>query len=507
MAATRKDEPTGKRREWLRDNGIPLITIVACATLLLVGSAARAGDDPLTIEIETGDSVTLLIARHAEEIRRFIPDQGPWRRLSADQVVQRLLRQNLRSLPHGVYPKNLVAIHKDGQIAVTAGAGRPPEPFANNAQLRALVGAIPNQVHDQVEELARQGSVPLRPFTITEDGQSVEVSGKTFRAGEGIRFVGRTAHFHVVGNTRPNLFNVAVWPFAGVPFTFPPSPYYRQIIDGTIALKRAEEGTLARLLAARELRAHDDHYHVTRTFSYEPWQRLVKLAASESTPRIRKALAVSIQVRLLGEHLYISSTDTARDLADLETRLGRLWQAFEDNLDGPQLTFVYDHNAAIERNGKLLLLDRETLSAGEGLNFGFCKFHVHIHGEPGINVAVQPPELDERLVVPKNVFVAQNGESIATKAMGPDLAAMLSQGQIAARDHSYHVTDRFHSDTIRDILQVVSNRDLAPDVREGIKAELDAILAEALPIATEAELLAAATALGQRLDALHAKLP
>jgi hypothetical protein len=481
------------------------LSLGAALLLGLTTTSVAAAD--LTLTVTEGDSVGSLLSHNAARVRDAVSDRGPWQHLSPEQLVRALLRHNMQSLPHGINVGNRVEVSADGTVRVTAGSGKPPTAFASVAQMRNLVAVIPDAVHDHVESLAGEGAIPLRPFAVADDGSAVTVSGETFTAGDGIRFSARTGHFHVI-SPPPMAFNTSVWPFDGVPFEFPPNPFYRVGPDRRVVLKSAGDGTLARLLTDGEIHAHDDHFHITRSYGFEPWQKLVALAAAEDTAPIDKQLAASVQVAFLREHLYISSTDSARDLAALNTRLERAWAAVAAHYDGPQLSFVVQHNAALEQGGKIVRLGDQMLSAGDGLHFGFCKNHVHVVGDDdsGLNMAITPAA-NGPLRVPPNVFVQQRGDQIVLRRMGSALVQALATHALESRDGAYHPGSGLRPEALRAIAEVVGNRKISPEVRGEIRAELDAIRNEAIPVESEPAILRALERLGKRMDELQKGLP
>lgn len=487
---------------------------LGCVAVMVVATAAarpamatEAVDTPLVLRVASGESVTDVLVRCADQVRAFVPDEGPWRDMPASELARELLHSNLGHLPHGIHTGNHVEIAKSGEIRVTAGEGKAPQPFANEAQMRALLAAAPEAVHEQMEALSEMGGLRTQPFTISAEGRAVTIADKTYTAGPGILFQGRTSHFHVVGDKSPIPFTVTVWPLAGMAFSFPHNPYFRATPEGVIELKVGADSGLAQLLASAQIHAHDEHYHLTRTYAFAPWQEIVKLSAGEGNEvdRQKKTVATGVQVRLLGEHVYISMTQFARDIAALNEHISRAWQAISTNLEPSQVGFLVRYNAAIEGDGKLFKWDAVGLNAGEGLHFTVCAEHLHVVGGlgSGIDVAIAPPATGKTLRVPTNVFIGQEGTNIVPRQFGADLARLLKDGVLHASNGTYHLTDKLAPEVFAAVDALVADKDTDAAVRTDLRAQKDAILNDAAPIGSEAELMRFVHTREQRLKRLR----
>jgi hypothetical protein len=473
--------------------------------------------DKLSFEVKKGESVTGIIAAHCKEIRGLIPEAEQWRYLSAEQVCRKLLQDNLGELPHGIHPRNQVVIGRDGSIAVLAGAGKPPETFASRAQMLALATAIPEVVQDHLEDMARQGVIGFLRFTIDADGQRLVVGGRTYQAEPGLTFEGREHHFHVSGKVGDRRFSVAVWPFRDVPFAFPPNPFFRETMDGWIKAKAVTRGSFAQLLGDGQLSPHEEHFHITRKFDDPAWQNIVAMSASAQVDKLQQGLAQSVQVYFIKEHLFISSTDSARDLEALKVRLDRAWRGLNAGLAGPQMNFVLTHNALITPDGKVLHLGDRMLTAGDGLKLGFCRNHIHVLAEDvgaadnadgaanGMNLAVTPPASGQPLVLPDNLFVTLQGDRLIQKTLSPELGRALAHGHLAATDGVYHVGAGFQREAVEGIRAALTDRAVHAEVRASLKARLSELQAAPVPINDEKALFASLADIGQRLLALAAE--
>jgi len=258
-----------------------------------------------------------------------------------------------------------------------------------------------------------------------------------------------------------------------------------------------------------QLLVHDDHYHLTRRFDDPAWQKLLAMSRPDSSyADLQRKVATAGLVVFLQEHLELDPTMYARALARAKLRMARFARAIDAGLVGPQAAFVLEHAAALDVGGKLLTIGSQQISAGEGLKFSFCEHHVHVLGEPGIDVAIPEPAKGATWRVPTNLFVSQDGKKrVNRRPLPADIKRLLVKKKLLAHEHGYHVTRHFEEKVTRLIEGVIADKTRPLATRVKLETELEAVWATALPIHDEGALRSALRHAKELLAAIRARLP
>jgi len=165
------------------------------------------------------------------------------------------------------------------------------------------------------------------------------------------------------------------------------------------------------------------------------------------------------------------------------------------------------YDAELDMGGKLLYLGNQMLSAGEGLQFSFCKYHVHVTGEPGVNVALEPV-IGEPLTVGENAFIEMKDNNLVQlKPLAPAVVALLKSGAIEARDHVYHATSKVAPDALAKLHAVAADESLPEATRSSARQAADALVPTDVPTDTQEHLLASVAELQRRAAAAAASFP
>jgi hypothetical protein len=166
-------------------------------------------------------------------------------------------------------------------------------------------------------------------FEIREDGRLLEVEGKLFRAGNGVRFAYCAGHFHVEDALSRWAHPVEFGEWVGT-LTFPESPLFTARPDGTVvALPGPRQWRL--LLDSGQIQMLRDHWHITATFA-DPSLGKLRAAADdpkrseEARSKARDALfeLMRLRLELKDEAGFDASVATLREAA------ARAWRSVEE---------------------------------------------------------------------------------------------------------------------------------------------------------------------------------
>jgi hypothetical protein len=158
-------------------------------------------------------------------------------------------------------------------------------------------------------------------FEIRDEGRTVEIEGKVFRAAEPLRFAYCANHFHVEEATgkwaQPVDFES---PSGG--FAWPGSIFFEIRPDGTVG-ERPPSSRWRRLSDSGQVRFTRDHWHITEAYDHPRLQAILKTVAN---PALGEAL--KDKARALALDVMRLRLDTGSD-AEFEARLDAIDQAID----------------------------------------------------------------------------------------------------------------------------------------------------------------------------------
>lgn len=151
-------------------------------------------------------------------------------------------------------------------------------------------------------------------FEIAEDGRSLEIEGRRFRAGDGVRFAYDGGHFHVESTSGTWVHVVRLEGVEPGAFELPTSIFYE--LRGDLVEARPASSRWQALADSRQIRFVRDHWHLTE--AYEPLRAAGLLAAADdpSLPEAERDRARGRALEVLRLRLEVGSEE------ELEARLG-----------------------------------------------------------------------------------------------------------------------------------------------------------------------------------------
>ncbi|OGQ84858.1 MAG: hypothetical protein A2289_04510 [Deltaproteobacteria bacterium RIFOXYA12_FULL_58_15] len=483
--------------------------LVCMSTCCAVSCATTPKD--LVYPISRGDSLQHVLDRNIAQIDAFVAGSPALRGVVVNDLTEHLMesRPDLLLVDLGV-GKQLV-VSPLGALQILGANGLPAPLRITGERLSNVASRLRAGPDDEIHKRLAQAVVAagLKPKSVTlgVDGKSVQVGETTFRLGTGMTVVGGHSHFHIVGKEGEESFTVSVWPVDEV-FSFPENPFFYVTDDNRIESKHDTSWEIKRLLSEGQIMEHDGRYHLTRAFAFEPWQQLVTTAASEDLPPVQRRLAAEIEAALIANHFALSDVDFSADLEKTKTRIGRSLAALERGMTGPQLTFVVQFNASLEEEGHLLRIDDQVIRVGDGLRFGFCRHHVHVMDERhlGVNVAIRPPGMGEKLTVPPNAFVIAKDGQIEMRELSPETLEILKRRWIEPAEHAYQLTERINPVALQELRAAATDDRLSGAQKEKFSTKIAELMAAELPTDSEQDLVDAVKDRGKSIASLHKEL-
>jgi len=218
------------------------------------------------------------------------------------------------------------------------GEGSPLEPARRQLAASALAELLDERISGASEEAtaaalrrvdsvvgkvrrAVQAGLPGREvlgilthdFEISEDGRQLEIEGRRYRAGEGVRFAYDGSHFHVESRSGTWVHVVRLEGVEPGDFELPPSLFYE--LHGDVVEARPTSSRWQALADSRQIRFVRDHWHLTE--AYEPLRAAGLLAAADdaSLPEADRDRARGRALDVLRLRLDVGSEE------ELEARL------------------------------------------------------------------------------------------------------------------------------------------------------------------------------------------
>jgi hypothetical protein len=202
----------------------------------------------------------------------------------------------------------------------------PGQSEAATAAALARIDSVLAKVRRAVEA-GRPGRQVLgmltHDFEISEDGRLLEIEGRRFRAGEGIRFAYDGGHFHVESEAGGWVQVVRLEGQEPGSFELPPSIFYELRDDAVEA--RAPSTRWQALAGARQLRFVRDHWHLSE--AYEPLRPLLATADDEALAPAQRERARAGALEVLRVRLDVGSE------LELEARLAAVDGMIRRHLD------------------------------------------------------------------------------------------------------------------------------------------------------------------------------
>jgi len=168
---------------------------------------------------------------------------------------------------------------------------------------------------------------------IRDGGKTIEVEGRTYRAGAGVRFTWDGGHFHVESEAGRWAHPVFL-PDSG-PFEFPPSIFYAVASDGLVA-ERQGNSRWRRLADSGEVHFVRDHWHLDSSYRNPNLQKLLAAMNDPKLDQARQERARGLALELLRLRLDLGSD------AEFEARLSTIDQL----IDRSAAEFAREGNAS-----------------------------------------------------------------------------------------------------------------------------------------------------------------
>jgi hypothetical protein len=416
----------------------------AAAVFLLAAAAATAGE-PLRYTVEPGDSLSLILERHADEVRTAV---GP-------RSVRALLRGSPKAAETILHAGDTIVIEPSGRIRIEKARGAKVDaPWISRGALR-----------------------------VSADGLSARVGRRALKAGPGVKLFERNGVLHAV-RLDPPAFDVAV----AVPM--PPNPYVKLTPGGTV-LPLDQPDDPRPFVERGELNVHEDHLHLTQKYPYPAWRQLYAAREDDSPYEpVRRNGAKMVILRLLDVHIDATADHFALALAHVNRLLDRAWRGFQDGWPARQIADALDRDFEVVGAGSEVLVGEARFIAAGGLRFERCSgaAHFHVAGPEEYPFAVPIEVPQEGLFrFPSSLFYDVQGNLITPRPHTTLWAKMIEEGQIEQRLGHWHITTGYPSKELKR-LRDYHERATDERMRDAAKGALLDVLALGLAPRSEKDL-------------------
>lgn len=169
----------------------------------------------------------------------------------------------------------------------------------------------------------------LHDFEILEDGATLSIEGKVFKAGDGLRFAYCGDHFHVEEAAGAWAHVVSLSRSEPGEFEMPPSMFFELGANGVVS-PRPGEAAWKDLLARGEMKLTGDRWFVTEKYALPAYQKLQKASLDENVPPHVRELARRNVIEFLKVPLDVESDGAfhAR-LVSIDGAVERRWRDVE----------------------------------------------------------------------------------------------------------------------------------------------------------------------------------
>lgn len=200
--------------------------------------------------------------------------------------------------------------------------GKTPEATAKAlGRMTSIIGKVRRGVEGDVPAPAIE-SMALYDFELRDDGRTMELEGKTYRAGKGVRFAYCGSHIHVEGTDGKWAQPVDLEPRTNGDLAWPSSIFFAAAPDGTVS-ERPGSTRARRLIDGGQVRFSREHWHVTETYQNPRLQYVLKLIEDPKIPTSIKDRARGAALELMRLRL-----DTGTE-AEFDARLEAIDQAID----------------------------------------------------------------------------------------------------------------------------------------------------------------------------------
>lgn len=200
--------------------------------------------------------------------------------------------------------------------------GKTPEATAKALRrMTSIISKVRRGVEGDVPAPAIE-SMALYDFELRDDGRTMELEGKTYRAGSGIRFAYCGSHIHVEGTDGKWAQPVDLEGRANGGLAWPASIFFAASPDGTVNGRPAST-RVRKLIDGGQVRFSREHWHVTESYGNPRMQYILKLIDDSKAPTSLRDRARGAALELMRLRL-----DTGSE-AEFDARLEAVDQAID----------------------------------------------------------------------------------------------------------------------------------------------------------------------------------
>ena len=133
----------------------------------------------------------------------------------------------------------------------------------------------------------------VHDFEILDDGGTLSIEGKVFKAADGVKFTYCGDHFHVEDASRAWAHPIHLDAAEPGQFDMPPSMFFD--VNGSAVALRAGAAPWKELLAAGQIKLNGDRWNVSEKYANAAFVRLEKATLDERVPpHLREAARRSV---------------------------------------------------------------------------------------------------------------------------------------------------------------------------------------------------------------------